>query len=95
VGTGVAARERASACASRTSVARPCSSSRIYAASCARSRSSSASCCAVSRTLLYVCVPLVPGAGARCLRRARRAAGSDDGAVSLSSAFVCVYLALD
>ena len=80
-----AARSRAPACASRTSVARPCSSSRMYAASCARSRSSSASCRAVSSTLSYVEVgdALVPGAGARCFRRARSAAGSD-GAVSLS-----------
>ena len=68
----------------------------MYAASCARSRSSSASCCAVSSTLLYVevdevGVALVPGAGVRCLRRARSAAGSGvDGAVSLSSTFVCV-----
>ncbi|KAH9065108.1 hypothetical protein EDB83DRAFT_761239 [Lactarius deliciosus] len=94
-GVEAAARSRAPACASRTSVARPCSSSRMYAASCARSRSSSASCCAVSSTLLYVAeagavVALVPVPGARCLRRARSAAGSDDGAASLSSTFACI-----
>ncbi|KAI9448432.1 hypothetical protein H4582DRAFT_1900737, partial [Lactarius indigo] len=100
VGTEAAARSRAPACASRTSVARPCSSSRMYAASCARSRSSSASCCAVSSTLLYVAeagavVALVPGAAARCLRRARSAAGSDDGAVSLSSTFALLALVFE
>ncbi|KAH9172160.1 hypothetical protein EDB89DRAFT_1000084 [Lactarius sanguifluus] len=72
---------RAAGCTPR--LARVAARARRAAARCR------ALCCMSRRRAAVVVLVLVPGA--RCLRRARSAAGSDDGAASLSSTFACVY----